>query len=208
MRRVKLWHLPKKIVFFGLFCSLAVANAETTRVVVQEKTALCVACHGKNGISPNDQWPHIAGQHAKYLLKQLQDYKISTHRNASVMRAVASSLTLAEMQALADFYAKQAIPEGRTPKRYLERGEQLYRGGDFAKHITACIACHGPHGTGNEEAGFPVLSGQNAAFTVQQLNAFKTKIRSNDFNAIMQDISARMSQEDMEAVAFYVQGLH
>ena len=76
------------------------------------------------------------------------------------------------------------------------------------KRITACIACHGPQGTGNAQAGFPVLSGQHAAYTVLQLVAFKDGKRKNDLNHIMQDISNRMSKEDMEAVAHYIEALH
>lgn len=80
--------------------------------------------------------------------------------------------------------------------------------GDYAKQITACIACHGPKGTGNAQAGFPALSGQHAQYTILQLELFKDKKRSNDLNGIMRDISAHMSTDDMAAVAYYIQGLH
>ncbi|KTD20940.1 cytochrome c4 [Legionella lansingensis] len=199
----------KKILFAVVLCWASAINAaaEQTNTVV-EKTALCVACHGQQGISVNPQWPNLAGQHASYLLKQLKDYKNITTRNVPVMTAIVANLSDADMAALAEYYAKQPLGEGATPEKYLKRGEQLYRGGDFKKHITACIACHGPRGTGNGQAGFPLLSGQHAPYTIQQLQAFKDKKRSNDLNAIMRDISERMSQEDMEAVAYYIQGLH
>lgn len=41
-----------------------------------------------------------------------------------------------------------------------------------------------------------------------QLQAFKDGKRTNDLNQIMQDISSKMSPEDMEAVAYYIQGLY
>nr|WP_232505626.1 c-type cytochrome [Legionella clemsonensis] len=184
------------------------SNAAEQTIAPPAKTAVCVACHGQQGISLNPEWPNIAGQHASYILKQLQDYKKVTTRNVPVMTGVVATLTDADMAELAAFYARQPLPEGVTPQKYLKRGEQLYRGGDFEKHITACIACHGPRGTGNAQAGFPVVSGQHAPYTVQQLQAFKENKRSNDLNSIMRDISSRMSQEDMEAVAYYMQGLH
>lgn len=109
---------------------------------------------------------------------------------------------------MAVYYAKMSLAQGRTPEQFLKHGEQIYRGGDFAKGITACITCHGPKGTGNIQAGFPMLSGQHAAYTLQQLKAFKDGQRKNDLNHIMQDISARMSQDDMEAVAHYIEDLH
>ncbi|KTC86996.1 c-type cytochrome [Legionella brunensis] len=198
----------KKIVFaLIVFCTFTSNGAEQPNASL-EKAGVCAACHGQKGVSLNPIWPNLAGQHASYLLKQLQDYKKGTTRNAPEMTAIVASLNETDMADLAAFYSKQPLPEGITPEKYLKRGEQLYRGGDFDKHITACIACHGPKGTGNSQAGFPVLSGQHAPYTIQQLQAFKDKKRSNDLNSIMRDISSRMSQEDMEAVAYYMQGLH
>jgi cytochrome c553 len=196
----------KKIVFaIALFYTCAIQASENA--TIEEKAALCVACHGVRGISTNPEWPSIAGQHANYLLKQMSDFKKGRTRNAPMMTAILANLNGHDMAELATFYAQQPLPEGVVPKKYLKRGEQLYRGGDFDKHITACIACHGPRGTGNEQAGFPVLSGQHASYTIQQLQAFKDQRRKNDLNSIMRDISARMSLEDMTAVAYYMQGL-
>jgi len=198
----------KKIVFVALLLGTFVALAADQPDKVPEKAALCLACHGPLGNSSNPEWPNIAGQHANYLLKELQDYKKGKTRSAATMTSVVADLSDSDMQSLADYYSKQPLAENTVPKQYLQRGEQLYRGGDFDKHITACIACHGPQGTGNAQANFPVLSGQHAAYTIQQLQAFKDKTRHNDLNSIMQDISARMDKSDMEAVAYYVQGLH
>ncbi|ARG96309.1 c-type cytochrome [Legionella micdadei] len=172
------------------------------------KSAVCAACHGPQGVSSNPQWPNLAGQHASYLIKQMHDFKKGTTRNAATMAAVLTDLSDQDIVELANYYSNQSIAEGETPEKFLKRGELLYRGGDFSKHITACIACHGPKGTGNAQAGFPVLTGQHAEYTIQQLQAFKDRKRTNDLNSIMRDISERMSKEDMEAVAYYIQGLH
>lgn len=196
-----------------IFCALALlgtivsATAETTKPE-PAKAALCAACHGVQGISADPQWPNLAGQHASYLIKQLHDFKTGTTRNAATMTAILASLNDQDIAELSIFYSKMPLPAGQTPEKFLKRGELLYRGGDFTKHISACIACHGPKGTGNAQAGFPVLTGQHAAYTVQQLQAFKDNKRANDLNSIMRDLSSHMSQEDMEAVAYYIQGLH
>ncbi|WP_298624890.1 c-type cytochrome [uncultured Legionella sp.] len=174
----------------------------------QTKATVCAACHGQQGISLTPEWPNLAGQNAKYTVKQLKDIKEGKSRVAPTMIAMIANLNEQDMDDLAAFYAKMPLAEGATPKKYMQRGEQIYRGGDFEKHITACIACHGPKGTGNAQAGFPVLSGQKAAYTVLQLQAFKDAKRTNDLNHIMQDISGRMSQDDMEAVAHYIEGLY
>ncbi|MBA2652837.1 MAG: cytochrome c4 [Tatlockia sp.] len=195
--------MKKILVAFMLLGTITVFAAKTPAIL-----ASCAVCHGQSGVSLSPEWPSLAGQHASYLSRQLQDFKKGKLRDSAVMTALSAGLTEDEIIELGIFYSKQAIPEGATPERFLKRGELLYRGGDFAKHITACIACHGPKGTGNAQAGFPVLSGQHAAYTIQQLQAFKTSKRANDLNSIMRDISSRMSQEDMEAVAYYIQGLH
>jgi cytochrome c553 len=197
----------KKLVFFLALWVNLVVNAAGNPQAGQEKSTVCAACHGPTGVSTNPIWPNLAGQYADYLYKQLIDFK-GKNRQSAVMTPLVANLSEQDMEDLAAFYATQPIPEGKTPRKYLKRGQELYRGGDFNQHITACIACHGPKGTGNAQAGFPVLSGQHAAYTIQQLQLFKDKKRSNDLNSIMHDISGRMSQEDMEAVAHYITGLY
>ncbi|KTD63173.1 cytochrome c4 [Legionella santicrucis] len=198
----------KKFVLAFILYTPLVLFAQEDSTSATNKTIVCTACHGQQGNSTNPEWPNIAGQHPKYFLKQLKDMRDSSLRNAPTMNALVSTLSAQDMDDLAAYYAKMPLAQGSTPEHFLKRGEQIYRGGDFAKKITACIACHGPKGTGNAQAGFPVLSGQHAAYTVLQLNAFKEGKRKNDLNHIMQDISSRMSQDDMEAVAHYIEGLH
>ena len=172
------------------------------------KAQTCAACHGAQGISGNPEWPNLAGQHPRYLIKQLLDYKAEKTRKALIMTGIVANLSKKDIDFLSKYYAAFARAQGKTPKKYFARGEKIYREGDSTKGITACIACHGPKGDGNAEAGFPVMSGQQALYTIQQLQAFKNKTRQNDLNHIMRDISARMTKEDMAAVAYYMAGLH
>lgn len=174
----------------------------------EDKHVICAACHGPNGISINPEWPNLAGQNNHYFSKQLRDMRIGTQRNPATMAVILNTLTEQDIDDLAEYYAKMPAAQGVTPKQFLKKGEQLYRGGNISKHITACIACHGPKGTGNAQAGFPQIAGQHASYTMAQLTAFKEKKRTNDLNHIMQDISSRMSKEDIEAVAHYIEGLY
>lgn len=196
----------KKFALTAILCAPFLIYAQENPM--STKAMVCTACHGQEENSSNPQWPNLAGQHPKYFIKQLKDIKDGNLRNAPTMKALVAMLSEQDMDDLATYYAKMPRAQGSTPKEFVQRGEQLYRGGDFSKRITACIACHGPKGTGNAQAGFPVLSGQHADYTVLQLLAFKDSNRKNDLNHIMQDISSRMSREDMEAVAHYIEGLH
>lgn len=174
----------------------------------QQKAMVCAACHGKDGNSVNAIWPKLAGQHARYLVKQLQDYKTGKTRNDPSMSGMVANLSLEDMQNLAAFYAQQTIQLETATAKKLKAGERLYRAGDFKKQITACIACHGPRGMGNAEAGFPSLSGQHPQYTVNQLEQFKRGTRHNDLNGIMREIAQRMDTQDMQAVANYISALH
>ena len=198
----------KKMAFILALCSTFAVCAAGNYQAGLEKSTACMACHGPKGISTNPEWPSLAGQHESYLVKQMRDFKGNHGRSSPVMAAMLANLSEQDMDDLAVFYASFPASVGVTPNQYLKRGEQLYRGGDFNKHITACIACHGPKGTGNAQAGFPVISGQHAAYAILQLQLFKDKKRSNDLNSIMRDISARMDMDDMTAVAHYIAGLH
>ena len=173
----------------------------------EDKRLICAACHGAHGISVNPQWPNIAGQNSHYFSKQLNDMK-TARRDPGTMAGILNTFSEQDIDDLAEYYAKMPAAQGVTAQQFLKRGQQLYRGGDMSMRITACIACHGPKGTGNNQAGFPQIAGQHARYTIEQLTAFKEKKRTNDLNHIMQDISGRMSKEDIEAVAHYIEGLY
>ena len=56
----------------------------------QEKAAPCVACHGADGNSVTPEWPSLAGQHAGYIVRQLEAYK-SGDREDVLMSAFTST---------------------------------------------------------------------------------------------------------------------
>jgi cytochrome c553 len=65
-----------------------------------EKAAVCVACHGANGISSNPLWPNLAGQTREYLVGALKAYKSGSRTNA-IMGGVAKDLNDADIEKLA-----------------------------------------------------------------------------------------------------------
>lgn len=69
-------------------------------------TELCVACHGKDGVGITVDYPSIGGQHADYLLRTLEEYKQGARKNA-IMQPFVTTLSTADMKAIADYYAKQ-----------------------------------------------------------------------------------------------------
>ncbi len=90
----------------------------------------------------------------------------------------------------------------------LTLGRDIYRGGITAAGVAACSACHGPTGMGNPGAVWPVISGQNAEYTSDQLKYFRSGERANDPNEMMRTVSKRMTDAEIAAVANYIAGLH
>jgi len=179
----------------------------------RSKAQACAACHGADGNASIPNYPKLAGQHPKYLVKQLQAFQ-SKKRDNAIMSSQVANLKLQDMEDIAAYYAKQKTTLGAaTDQKKRELGERIYRGGNNAKGIAACMGCHSPNGAGNPPANFPALSGQNAAYVVQSLKDYKEgKTRALDPNddsgKMMRDIAKRMSDAEMEAVAHYISGLH
>jgi len=182
------------------------------------KAVTCSACHGQNGNSSMAQYPTIAGQNAAYLAGQLKHFKDNTRINsAGVMMGMAQTLDDQGMGDVAAYFAAQTPAGLEGDPSYWQAGKKLYRGGDPARGIPACMACHGPSGRGNPGAGYPALRAQHAEYIVKQLGDYAGGKRystnakgdsSGGPNAvIMGTIAQRLSQEDMRNLASYVQGL-
>ena len=176
----------------------------------KELSASCAACHGDNGISVNPVWPKLAGQNPKYLASQLYEFRKGAegNRNNAVMYGIAVTLSDSDIEDLSAYYASLKSNVGLTQDKYLELGRDMYRGGNMDIKIQACISCHGPNGQGNYAAAIPMLSGQHSQYTYQQLKNFQSSMRSNDYNKMMRNIVHRMTDEEMKAVASYIEGLY
>jgi cytochrome c553 len=72
----------------------------------QQKAATCEACHGKNGLSLDPNYPNLAGQHQSYLIKALSDYRAGRRVNA-IMGSFASQLRNQDIEDLAAWYSSQ-----------------------------------------------------------------------------------------------------
>ena len=175
----------------------------------QAKSITCAACHGADGNSITPIWPSLAGQHATYTARQLQAYK-DGQRGDPGMQGFAMTLSEQDMLDLGAYYATQNIaPKGADPEA-VETGQRIYRGGIPERNIAACIACHGPRGKGNPLAGYPRISHQHADYLATTLRDYQSGDRRSDagLNQMMRNVAELLLDEEIEALASYMQGLN
>ena len=123
------------------------------------------------------------------------------------MLGMAATLTPEDMQNLGAYFESQKIkPRAAKDPALVKLGQDIYRGGILAKGVAACTSCHGPNGAGMP-AQFPRIGGQFPEYSIAQLQAFRLGERANDPNGMMRSIAAKLSDNEMKAVAEYIAGL-
>lgn len=170
----------------------------------QEKAAMCAACHMSDGSRGAPANPILAGQHADYIVKQLTEFKAGKRANP-IMSGMVAALNEEDMRNVAAFYSgKSAQPGTSRNKDLVQLGEKIYRGGIAAKQVPACAGCHSPNGAGIP-AQYPRVAGQHAEYSEAQLVAFRSGQRANSTQ--MAAIAARLSDNEIKAIADYMAGL-
>lgn len=170
------------------------------------KSAVCAACHGADGNSSNAAWPSLAGQHASYIYKQLNDFKEGRRNNAS-MTGMVALLNDDDMKNIAAYYESQQPNAVAFDADLIVAGESIYRGGITETNVAACMGCHSPSGKGNGPAGWPSLKGQHPEYLFTQMQNFKQGSRANDSGKMMRNVVIRMSDMEMKSVAAYIAGI-
>lgn len=190
----------------GLFLATSAWAAGDAAKAATIANQVCAACHGADGNSMIPLYPKLAGQHPEYITKQLKNFK-EGERNNAIMAGMVATLTPEDMANLGAYFAAQA-PKGGTAKSNGKGsiGEKIYKGGIPGIGVPACASCHGPNGAGIP-VQFPRLAGQHADYTLAQLKSFRAGQRANDAAKMMRSVAAKLSDEDMAAVADYIQGL-
>jgi cytochrome c553 len=202
----------KKLILAGLVAvsSLTMAGSVLAgdAVAGKAKSAACGGCHGFDGNSLIVTYPKLAGQNEAYITKQVKDFKADSSRKNELMKGMVASLSDEDAADIGAYFQAQSISAAATfDESKIAAGRELYKGGNLQTGIPACQACHGPKGSGTAGIGYPQLGGQYVDYTLAQLKAFKNGSRTNDDKELMRSIVAKMSDEDMVAVANYIASL-
>jgi cytochrome c553 len=175
-------------------------------VAGREKSVLCQGCHGEEGISIEGMAPKLAGQYAKYIVKQLRNFQTGT-RVHEIMSAVAQTISDDDLADIAAYFASREKMKGDGHDN--ELGKKLFLHGDMSRMMVACVNCHGVNGKGKSPSNpvFPVLGGQHKDYLRGQLINFRDGDRGNSPGGVMNIITQKLTDQELDALADYISGL-
>jgi len=88
-------------------CISTVSYAQGNRTAGSEKARHCQVCHGVGGRSTNETYPVLAGQHSKYIEKQLRAFKTGTRKDP-IMNGMASKLSDQDIEDVAAYFSSNS----------------------------------------------------------------------------------------------------
>ena len=160
----------------------------------------CFTCHGIEGQGDGVSVPRLAGLDAGYLQKQMEDYAADI-RHHDVMSTIARRMDADSRRDVALYYASLPSPAVTGPARPMPA---VWSQGDPAREVPACSTCHGMNGEG-VGPGNPAVSGQPAAYTIDQLMRWKRAERRNDPRSVMTLAVADLSPREVSAIALWLE---
>ena len=176
----------------------------------KDKSELCQGCHGEEGISAESTAPKLAGQYAGYIIKEIRDFR-SGLRVHQIMSDVAKTVNEEDLPDIAAYFASRKKMKGNGSNNKV--GEELFLHGDMtpdmSKMVVACVNCHGVNGKGKTPTNpvFPVLGGQHKDYLRVQLINFRSGDRGNSPGGVMNIITQKLTDAEIEALADYISGL-
>ena len=165
---------------------------------IEEKAALCAACHGETGIPVDPKFPIISGQQQGYIYIQLRDMKAGSRKN-EVMAPIVAEMSKEDMQAYAEYFSGKEWPslgfDAKITSAEAGKANEIEVAGQ-------CTSCHREGYVG--DAVIPRLAGQSADYLTKTTHDFKTKERAN--NTFMNDMLATFKDEDIALMSRFVAG--
>lgn len=172
------------------------AAQEKAYAAGHERISFCKHCHGEDGNSKRNYIPNLAEQNPIYLFNAFEKFA-NGERTHFVMSKLATRLTTDDRVNIALYYGLQKVivnPSPSMPQR--AKGQ--------AKFSQVCQGCHGAKGEGKED--MPRLAGQHSEYIIRTLTNFRNK-DSSRAASVMLSIAENMSDDEIDAVAQYIQSL-
>ncbi len=175
-------------------------NGNAQKGAAIAKQHKCKKCHGKTGISDENDTPNIAGLTRAYAFKQMFDYKYGRRRDKD-MRKRCGKISDQNIADIAAFYADQKS-EPMMGIKASKTVPVLAVTGDKSRQLLACDICHNKNGTGRGLL-VPLIAGQKREHFIDTMTAYKESDRSNDDFGVMRFIAEKLSDKEIEQLALY-----
>jgi cytochrome c553 len=175
-------------------------------VAGKEKSELCQGCHGEEGVSTEPNAPKLAGQYGAYIAKELRNFQAGT-RVHKIMSDIAATVSDDDLADISAYFASRKKMKGNGSEN--KAGQELFLHGDMSRMMVACVNCHGVNGKGKTPTNpvFPVIGGQHKEYLRVQLINFRAGDRSNSPGGIMNIITQKLTDAELDALADYISGL-
>ena len=186
--------LSPRVLLAALIVLAAASGALAASL--EERIAVCLACHGAGGISQTPDTPSLAGQPQFFTVAQLFLFR-DGRRDSAAMTAAAKDLTNDDLRALSDYLAKLAPP---SPPSEPADPEQVARGRALATQHH-CTVCHNPDFSGREQ--MPRLANQREDYLLRTMRAYRSGARIGYAGAMAVELR-ELSDSDLIALAHYL----
>jgi cytochrome c553 len=188
----------RSAIFAASLIGLALSATSAVRADgIEDKAAICSACHGPDGKPVDASIPVIWGQNEGYIYLQLRDFK-SGARESPVMSQIAASLEKQDMQDLAAYFSAKQWPDlgqPRAPRDVAEHAEEV-------ANSAGCKGCHLDAWQGDSVT--PRAAGQSVNYLRETMAQFRDGVRKN--NPWMVALLKTYSDADIQALATYLAG--
>ncbi len=138
--------------------------------VLEDEVAVCMSCHGQDGVPVAPDYPVIWGQQYFYIYTQLRDYG-SGRRDSEIMTPLAAKYDRDQAKLLAEHFAALTWPD--IPAAMEDGDQQIAEKGVTGGQCSAC------HGKWQGDSRIPRLAGQQAGYLKKTMMDFKNEIRLN-----------------------------
>jgi len=166
----------------------------------KERSILCGHCHGVDGNSLKPDIPNLASQNTAYIVEQIGKFANGQRKNF-VMQTLANNFTFKDKVNLALYFNSQKVKPTKVDPELAAKGQVIYK--------NVCFRCHGDDGKGEE--GYARLAGQKTEYVMMTLKRFRANAnRTADVedikrsNASMEQVTSKLSDEEIESLAHYI----
>jgi cytochrome c553 len=190
------------VVIFLCFNQFAEAAGDPARG--EQKSTVCITCHGEAGRSTDPTIPIIRGQLAGYIIAATMEFTTGTRRNPQMDSILEVFDNSEDLQDIATYFASLPRVKGKPSGSDLEKeGEELFTRG-------RCNYCHFVDGKRfspfQSDPPPPYITGQHKTYIIKAIHDIRDGRRPTDTYGLMREDVSKFSDHQIESIAEYLSG--